>query len=67
MTQVIRLDEYNQPVWVYLLKTYAYICEKRGERQIKFQKMKNEALEKEKLRMKMFVDKEPYQPEEEPN
>ena len=66
MTDVIRLNEWNKPNWNYLLKTYANICGKCGDRQMKFQKMENEAMEKEKLRMKMFVEKEPYQPEEEP-
>ena len=66
LTNCIDLGEYRKPCWTYLLKTYSNICGKCGDRQIKFQKMENEAMEKEKMRMKMFVEKEPYQPEEEP-
>ena len=54
MTEVITLNEWKEPNWSYLLKTYVNMCGKCGKRQMKFQTMENKLLEMEKVRMRIF-------------
>ena len=56
MTAVISLNEWKEPNWTYLLKTFVNMCGKCGKRQKKFQFMENTLLEMEKARMIMFFE-----------
>ena len=37
MTEIISLNEWKEPNWSYLLKTFVNMCGKCGKRQMKFQ------------------------------
>ena len=62
MTDVITLNDRNQPNWNYLLKTFVNVCGKCYKKQMKFQYMENKLMEMEKQRMEMFMN---YEDEEE--
>ena len=64
MTEVISLNEWKEPNWTYLLKTYVNMCGKCGKKQMKFQTMENKLLEMEKVRMRMFFEND-FKDEEE--
>ena len=56
MTEVTSLNEWKEPNWTYVLKTFVNMCGKCGKRQMKFQFMENKLLEMEKTRMRMFFE-----------
>ena len=58
MTDVITLNDRNQPNWNYLLKTFVNVCGKCYKKQMKFQYMENKLLVMEKQRMEMFLENE---------
>ena len=62
LTEVITLNDRNQPMWNYLHKTFVNVCGKCGKKQMKFQQMENKLMEMEKQRMEMFLN---YEDEEE--
>ena len=64
MTDVITLNERNQPNWNYLLKTFVNVCGKCYKMQMKFQYMENKLMEMEKQRMEMFLENEDEDGEE---
>ena len=65
MTEIISLNEWKEPNWSYLLKTFVNMCGKCGKRQMKFQTMENKLLEMEKVRMRMFFENDVSDDEEE--
>ena len=64
MTDVITLNDRNQPNWNYLLKTFVNVCGKCYKKQMKFQQMENKLMELEKQRMEMFMNYEDEDEEE---
>ena len=64
MTDVITLNDRNQPMWNYLLKTFVNVCGKCYKKQIKFQYMENKLMEMEKQRMEMFMNYEDEEQDE---
>ena len=58
MTDVITLNDRNQPNWNYLLKTFVNVCGKCYKKQMKFQYMENKLMEMEKQRIQMFLENE---------
>ena len=58
MTDVITLNDRNQPNWNYLLKTFVNVCGKCYKKQMKFQQIENKLMEMEKQRMEMFMNYE---------
>ena len=58
MTDVITLNDRNQPNGNYLLKTFVNVCGKCYKKQMKFQQMENKLMEMEKQRMEMFMNYE---------
>ena len=58
MTDVITLNDRNQPNWNYLLKTVVNVCGKCYKKHMKFQYMENKLMEMEKQRMEMFLENE---------
>ena len=58
MTDVITLNDRNQPNWNHLLKTFVNVCGKCYKKQTKFQYMENKLMEMEKQRMEMFLENE---------
>ena len=64
MTDVITLNDRNQPNWNYLLKTFVNVCGKCYKKQMKFQYMENKLMEMEKQRMEMFLENEDEDGEE---
>ena len=65
MTEVISLNEWKEPNWTYLLKTFVNMCGKCGKRQMNFQTMEDTLLEMEKVRMRMFFENNVSDDEEE--
>ena len=55
ITDIISLNDKDEPNWQYFLKTFVNLCGKCGKKQMKFNYMENKIMEMEKQRMNMFI------------
>ena len=55
ITDIISLNDRDEPNWQYFLKTFVNLCGKCGKKQTKFNYMENKIMEMEKQRMNMFI------------